>query len=247
MIFVFHFAVFFVCLTTLFPCAAVGFGKKFSVATIDAEERLTEEEEAKYTKYFTHFDKDKSGDISVSELAAVLKHCGFSFDAIPGAVDWMVSLVDLDGTKTLSLGEFKFFIGNLLKFKRAFKKADADASATLSTAEIKALYAKSGLAFTDKQIGLLASLVDKDSSGALSVDEYVLLSVFVRFAKIQFILADSDGSGHLTRAEVKNYLPALGLNVDDAQLSKLLAQLGDGKDLSAEQFIMLAAMVKLGD
>jgi Ca2+-binding EF-hand superfamily protein len=222
--------------------------KKFSVASIDKEEALSAEEEEKYTKYFTHFDKDKSGDISVSELQAVLKHCGFEFDKIPGALAWMVSLVDLDGTKTLSLGEFKFFVGNLLKYKRSFKKADKDGSGHLSTAEVQALFTSMGFTFTAKQTALLASLVDKDSSGSLGLEEFMLLSVFVRFAKIQFILADSDGSGHLTRGEVKRYLPALGLNVDDAALEKLLARLdsdGNTQALSAEEFIMLAAMVKL--
>lgn len=186
----------------------------------------------------------------MTELDAVLTHCGFKFSGIPGAVEWMVSLVDLDGTRTLSLNEFRFFIGNLLKFKRAFKKADSDKSAALSTAELHALLTKQQMRFDAKQAALLLSLVDKNSSGELQLEEWMLLSVFLRFVKIQFLLADADCSGHLTRSEVSRYLPALGLKIDDDHLSKLMAKLdsdGNTQTLTFEEFALLCAMVKLGD
>lgn len=178
----------------------------------------------------------------------MLTHCGFKFAAIPGAVEWMVSLVDLDGTRTLSLNEFRFFIGNLLKFKRSFKKADADKSAALSVQELHALLTKGGMRFDAKQTALLLSLVDKNSSGELQLEEWMLLSVFLRFTKIQFLLADSDSSGHLTRSEVNRYLPALGLKIDDDHLSKLMAKLdsdGNTQTLTYEEFALLCAMIKL--
>ena len=90
-------------------------------------------------------------------------------------------------------------------------------------------------------------LVDKDSSGELSMEEWLLLSIFLRFVKIQCILADADGDGTLDRKEVGQHLPALGLQVDEATLDKLLKQLdtsGDGA-LSFEEFAILCAMIKL--
>ena len=57
----------------------------------------------------------------------------------------------------------------------------------------------------------------------------------------------TDGSGHLTRKEVGAHLPALGLAVDDATLTKLLGALDTNNDdsLDFEEFASLAAMIKL--
>lgn len=81
---------------------------------------------------FKQFDKDGSGDISTSELDKALQSCGFNFQKarlaprrcvfflcrrrfsdgrplraqIPGSAQWLMSLVDLDGTQSLSEGKF---------------------------------------------------------------------------------------------------------------------------------------------
>ena len=98
------------------------------------------------------------------------------------------------------------------------------------------------------QLATLLPLVDKNGSGDLSLEEFLMLTVFLRFTKIQFLLADTDGGGTLDRGEVGRHLPALGLQVDEATLNKLIDQLDTDKsgNLSFEEFAMLAAMIKLG-
>ena len=59
----------------------------------------------------------------------------------------MVSLVDLDGTRTLSEGEFIYFIGNLRKMKTMFKKADADKNGAVDKAELVKILEKNKYKF----------------------------------------------------------------------------------------------------
>ena len=80
---------------------------------------------------------------------------------------------------------------NLQKWKKQFKKADKDKSGNIDKAELIALLKKNKYQFSDKQVDQLMPLVDKDSSGELSLEEFMLLSIFLRFTKIQFILADT--------------------------------------------------------
>jgi hypothetical protein len=76
-----------------------------AVRGLDDEEALTNDEKDAYTKIFREFDTDKSGDISTSELDEVLKAAKFTFNQIPGSSAWLVSMIDCDGSKTLSEGE----------------------------------------------------------------------------------------------------------------------------------------------
>lgn len=71
-----------------------------------------------------------------------------------------MSLVDLDGTGTMSAGEFIHFVGLLEKCRALFLKADADKSGALDTKEIKALMDKQQYQFTDAQLKILTPLVD---------------------------------------------------------------------------------------
>lgn len=68
-----------------------------------------------------------------------------------------------------------------------------------------------------------------------------------RFCKIQFLLADVDGSEELTFKEVLGHLPALGLAPDPELATKLMQKLDTDNSgaLSYEEFTLLAAMLKL--
>jgi Ca2+-binding EF-hand superfamily protein len=99
--------------------------------------------------------------------------------------------------------------------------------------------------FTDEQLKKLTPLVDMDSSGALSCEEFLLLSVFLRFAKIQFLLADADGSGDISKKELLAHLVPLGVMPTADVVDKYMAKLGATDKLTFEQFALLAAMIKL--
>lgn len=68
--------------------------------------------------------------------------------------------------------------------------------------QIVALLKKQQYEFSEAQLKHLAPLVDMDSSGELNLEEFLLLCVFLRFCKIQFILADTDGGGDISRKEL---------------------------------------------
>jgi len=196
-------------------------------------------------KIFRSHDTDKSNSISTEELDAVLKGCKYNFDKIPSSSAWLISMIDNDGTKTLSEGEFIHFIGILDRNRKLYQAADAKKTNALSNAEVQEILNKQKYQFTDAQLKVLTPLVDNDSSGSMSCEEFLLLSVFLRFCKIHFILADADGGGDISSSELLAVLPALGLAPTKETVDVFMKKLGADGKLTFEQFTLLAAMVKL--
>lgn len=56
-----------------------------------------------------------------------------------------------------------------------FDEIDADKSGSISTSELKIIYKKMGLTFTDAEIKQLIHEVDTDNSGQIEFDEFIKL------------------------------------------------------------------------
>jgi len=214
----------------------------FSIQSLEV--KLTPEQLATVDGVFARADKDKSGTLDTAELSSLLPPLGVPAD--PKVVQTIVSLADLDGNRVLSLGEFRALFYTLFCARAAFGKA-ASGGKLSGRATHDLLTTTMEYDFTKAQSAQLLQLVDNDGSRDLDLGEFMVLAVFLRTVRIQFLLADTDADGSLSQAEVTAHLPSLGVNVAEATARQLFAKLDSNKNGSLDfgEFSMLVAMLKL--
>jgi Ca2+-binding EF-hand superfamily protein len=214
----------------------------FSIESLEV--RLSPEHSAKVDAVFKEADKDGSGALDSKEVANLLPKLGLS--PTPKVVKTIITLADLDGNSILSLGEFRALFYTLMCAKGAFAK-ECTAGKLSGAATHELLTSTMAYDFTRAQSAQLLQLVDNDGSRDLDVSEFMVLAVFLRAVRIQFMLADTDGDGSLSRAEITAHLPSLGVVVSEAVAHQLFDKLDSNKNGSLDfgEFALLVAMLKL--
>lgn len=152
----------------------------------------------------------------------------------------------IDGSQTIHEKEFRYFLGRVLKQKALFEKNAVDGLLDINGVNetLKAL----GYKFAGSQVQTLFRLLDRDASGTFDLAEFLQMGVFLRFCKLQFILADTDGSGEISFGEIAAHLEPLGLvNIPDAMLRQVFEQIDVSKDgqLQFEEFATLVCKIKV--
>jgi Ca2+-binding EF-hand superfamily protein len=209
---------------------------------LEAEDALTDEQMQRFDGIFVAVDKDKSGRIDESELKTVLRKCGFELN--DAAVEMVMNSAQIDGRSSLPRAEFAYFLGRVLRLRNAFQALNKP---QLDLNDISGLLKSFKFEFTAKQTQTLFSLLDRDASGTIELAEWLQLGVFLRFCKLQFVLA-SPANGAISRAELEQHLPPLGLdNVPAAMIDAVFAQTDTSRDgfLQFEEFATLVAKIKI--
>lgn len=128
---------------------------------------LTNSVKNKLRDLFTNIDSDGSGNISVQEFKEACSK--LSLKVTQEEIGQFIK-ADESGDNCLDFEEFcHFYIHSL---KKVFTAIDTDYSGHISIEELKMAFDKLGQLCTDRELKLLLSQVDKDSSGTVDFNEF---------------------------------------------------------------------------
>jgi len=216
-----------------------------SLADLEAEDALSADQMTRFDAVFAAADKDKSGRIDASELDAVFRKMNVELNA--AALTMVMDFLDIDGKRAIPRKEFAFVFGRALKLRDAFlaltqPHVDLEGFRALMHNSIQSV------AFDTKQASTLFSLLDRDANGTIELAEWLQLGLFVRHCKLQFVIADLNGDGSISRSELARHLPPLGLtDVPEAMIDVVFKQSDVSHDnkLQLNEFIVLVAKIKI--
>ncbi|XP_041374455.1 calcium-dependent protein kinase 22-like [Gigantopelta aegis] len=228
--------------------AAVPTKPKLAVPT-KMTEAWAQSQFEKFSFDFDEADTDKSGNLSYSEVKAILEKRGWK-----GTEDEAKKIfAGLDMTKDGKVTKVEYVAAvkkipkvamKEMALRRAFNMLDKDKSGTLTRAEIAGATSKDcGLDMKAEKISDLLAALAKDDNQKLDYEEF--LAVFgiqqVGHAmEVAFKLIDTDGSGFLTKEELINAVRAdeeLGIQAE--KISALLNAWckDDDKKITYKEFV----------
>ncbi|KAK9106724.1 hypothetical protein Syun_022735 [Stephania yunnanensis] len=127
---------------------------------------------------FNHFDANKDGKISSSELSDVLRAIGTA--ASPEDLRQMMEEMDRDGDGYIDLAEFEeFHRGSdggeetqMREMRSAFEAYDRDRNGVISAKELHMVLARLGEGFSVEDCVRMIEGFDSDGDGNISFDEF---------------------------------------------------------------------------
>eukprot|EP00928_Gymnodinium_smaydae_P090485 TRINITY_DN74279_c0_g1_i1.p1 TRINITY_DN74279_c0_g1~~TRINITY_DN74279_c0_g1_i1.p1 ORF type:complete len:150 (-),score=52.92 TRINITY_DN74279_c0_g1_i1:65-514(-) len=141
-------------------------------------DQLTEEEISEFKEAFSLFDKDKSGNISASELGQVMKQLGQS--ATQAEVKAMVDEIDADGSGEIDFPEFLSLMARKMKdtsteeeIIEAFRVFDKDHTGYIARPEFRKVLLEYGEKLTDAEADEIEKDADPDGDGKINYEELV--------------------------------------------------------------------------
>jgi calmodulin len=162
---------------------------------------ITEEKYDDYKDSFDYFDKDKSGDINIKELAALFRSMGQTVS--DGELKLLIDDIDKSGDGEISFYEFMNLMVNKIErhesesnhentkpndipdddeIIKAFEVFDVDKSGTLNKIELRYILTSIGDKFTDAEVDDIFRQADLDGSGEIDYKE------FIKFWRTKFLL-----------------------------------------------------------
>ena len=132
---------------------------------------------------FYAFDKDRSGDISVTELSEAIKELGLA-DTYRLETAAIMKRYDSNGDKGIDLDEFIKLVRDVMTFQKAhreairvFERHDDDGSGDLTFNELGAALIDLGFpsASTDEEVRRMLSKYDADGNRSIDLDEFTRL------------------------------------------------------------------------
>ncbi|KAK3394581.1 hypothetical protein B0H63DRAFT_51073 [Podospora didyma] len=146
---------------------------------------------------FNAVDKDETGQLSESELAAALVNGDWTpFD--PETVRMMIRMFDSDRSGTIGFDEFCGLWSFLASWRELFDRFDVDKSGTITLDE----FTKALIAFryrlTPGFVGVLFRTYDKRRNGEMSFDLFVQACISLKRMTDVFKKYDEDRDGFIT-------------------------------------------------
>ena len=146
---------------------------------------LTEAEIAKIKRQFLELDEDGSGELSVQEIASILKDPKLKMS--PEDIDHLMKEFDIDGNGTINVCEFLILMSNKknrklihraiilrTKVRKAFKELDLDGNGFITRKEFKSVMKKQSVKYTESQMNAMLKEADIYGDGKIDYDEFVL-------------------------------------------------------------------------
>ncbi|KAF8064663.1 prmA [Scenedesmus sp. PABB004] len=136
-----------------------------------------------------------AGKIDARELQRALALGRLEFG--PEAVDQMVRAFDTDNSRSLGFEEFQRLHFFLVNVQQSFQTFDRDRSGRLSPDEVHQALQQAGFALDQPAMMAMIGKFDPDSSGSLSLDEYIRTCLFLQTAARTFGAFDPQRTGQV--------------------------------------------------
>jgi Ca2+-binding EF-hand superfamily protein len=214
---------------------------EFAAVMRDAEtKKQAKKDELKSA--FKKFDKDRNGTIEGAELKALLEHLA-STTKFKSRRE-LLKKIDTNRDGKISFSEFCVMLKTFEEDQkaekdavRAFERYDRDGNGRIEPKEFRAFLESISLATSGEQRLKLQQALG-DEKGAFDKATWVkvymssLHSARLREAEIKrvFKQGDKDGSGELSRSEVRALLPKIGIDIDEKALKREFAKADDSGD-----------------
>ncbi|KAK0737756.1 hypothetical protein B0T18DRAFT_233863 [Schizothecium vesticola] len=138
---------------------------------------LTPDQVEQFRQVFDVFDKDHTGDITASELGAVMKELGLN--PSDAELEDLVNEADLNKDGVICFDEFLNLMSQTVKetdteqeLVNAFRVFDKDNSGTISTEELRNVLRSLGENLTDAELDEMIKLADKNGDGHIDYQEF---------------------------------------------------------------------------
>jgi parallel beta-helix repeat protein len=146
----------------------------------------------------------------------------------------------------------EFSAAEITHFKEAFKVFDIDGNGSIDHQELKQILTNLGRTPSEQDITQMIQSVDKENTGVVSFESFLLLMWKHRLERIAleryreaFRLLNSSATGFMNAAELRYAMSCIGKRVTDEELDEMIWQAdhdGDAK-LAYEEFVAIAQRV----
>ncbi|KAF2836354.1 EF-hand [Patellaria atrata CBS 101060] len=148
-------------------------------------------------RLFGQVDKDRSGQLTESELRAALVNGDYSsFD--PHTVKMMIRMFDTDRSGTINFEEFCGLWGFLSAWRGLFDRFDADRSGSIQYHEFTEALVAFGYRLSPQFTTLLFRTYDRRGDNAISFDLFVQACISLKRMTDVFKKYDEDRDGYIT-------------------------------------------------
>ncbi|GAX73998.1 hypothetical protein CEUSTIGMA_g1448.t1 [Chlamydomonas eustigma] len=142
-------------------------------------EHITEEQLAEFKEFFSLFDKQGNGYITIDELGPAMRSLGQN--PSQQELNEMVLEIDADGTGTVDFHEFLMLMDRKMQtntneeeqIRDAFKVFDRDGNGSISATELKHVMCNLGAKLSEDEVMEMIQEADVDGDGQLSFGEFV--------------------------------------------------------------------------
>ncbi|XP_031271031.1 calmodulin-like protein 8 [Pistacia vera] len=139
---------------------------------------LPEQQIIEFQQVFCLLDKDGDGCITIKELVAAIR--SLDQNPIEEELHNMINEVDMNGNRTIELGEFLNLMARKMKeceaeeeLREAFKVFDKDQDGYISPNELTHVMMNLGEKLTDEEVEQMVREADLEGDGQVNYEEFV--------------------------------------------------------------------------
>ncbi|KAL3259336.1 hypothetical protein MRX96_001999 [Rhipicephalus microplus] len=152
---------------------------------------------------FRNVDKDRSGNISATELQSALSNGTwkpFNPETVRMMIDMFRSpgMFDRSRTGTVNFDEFVSLWNYITNWLNCFQSFDKDRSGAIDKGELTEALTKFGYRLSEPTMSMLLVKFDRDGKGSINFDDFIQCCVTLQTLTAAFRHYDTDQDGWIT-------------------------------------------------
>lgn len=146
---------------------------------------------------FRNVDKDRSGNISATELQSALSN-GTWKPFNPETVRMMIGMFDRNRVGTVNFDEFVSLWNYITNWLNCFQSFDKDRSGSIDQHELTEALTRFGYRLSEQTMSVLLVKFDRDGKGSINFDDFIQCCVTLQTLTAAFRHYDTDQDGWIT-------------------------------------------------